>query len=146
MSTVARQPRWDNLAKPFGDVEQFFNHLFAPQAGGSALAPAWRTPLSLWDDDTHFHVEMEAPGLKKDNFELTVEKNVLHLIAERKKPEGRNYWHDERRYGRVERKITLPETVDSETVEAELVDGVLHVKLAKKPESQPKRIVISGAE
>ncbi len=146
MSTTARH-RWANLAKPFEDVEQLFDQFFNPAAGGSSITAAWRAPVSLWEDDTHFHVEMEAPGLKKDDLQLTVEKNVLHLVAERKKPaEGRNYWHDERRYGRVERKVTLPETTNTDAVEAELVDGVLHVKFAKKPEAQPKRIVISGAE
>ncbi len=148
MANVARQPRWGNLSKPLEEVEQLFDQFFNPQTGGSAFAAnPWRAPLSLWEDETHFHVEMEAPGLKKDNFELTVEKNVLHLVAERKKTdETRNYWHDERRYGRVERKVTLPETVNADDIQAELIDGVLHVKLAKKPEVQPKRIVINSGE
>ena len=48
--------------------------------------------------------------------------------------------------GRIERKVSLPETTDPEQVEADLAEGVLHVKLAKKPEAQPKRIVINVAE
>jgi HSP20 family protein len=127
------------------EVEQLFDQFFGPQNGGAPAA--WRAPLSLWEDETHFHVEMEAAGLKRDNFELTVEKNVLTIAANREKPaEGRNFWHDERRYGRIERKVSLPETTNAEAVEAELADGVLHVKLGKKPEAQPKRITINVAE
>jgi HSP20 family protein len=145
MTTTSRQPRWGNFGKQFNEVEQLFDHFFGPQ--GAAATAAWRAPLSLWEDETHFHVEMEAPGVKKEDFELTVEKNVLHLIAERRKPaEGRNYWHDERRYGRIERKVTLPDTVDSDAVQAHFAEGVLHVTLGKKPEAQPKRIVVSAAE
>lgn len=147
MATGTRNPRWGNFAKPLEEVEQFFDQLFGPHGGGSPLAQPWRAPLSLWEDDTHFHVEMEAAGLKKEHLELTVEKNVLHIVADRKKPEEpRNYWHDERRYGRIERKVTLPEATDPEAVQADLADGVLHIRLAKRPEAQPRRIPITVGE
>ena len=65
------------------------------------------------------------------------------MSAERKAPEGeRNYLHHERAYGKIERVITLPETVDSEKIDAELKDGVLRLQLAKKPELQPKKIQV----
>jgi HSP20 family protein len=145
MPTVTRAPRWTQFPKPLAEVEQLFDQFFGPQNGGSPAA--WRAPLSLWEDESSFHVELEAPGLKKDNFEITVEKNVLTIAANREKPaEGRNYWHDERRYGRIERKVSLPETTNAEAVEADLAEGVLHVKLGKKPEAQPKRINITAAE
>jgi HSP20 family protein len=145
MATVARGPRWTQFPKPLAEVEQLFDQFFGPQNGGAPAA--WRAPLSLWEDETHFHIEMEAPGLKRDDLELSVEKNILTIGANREKPaEGRNFWHDERRYGRIERKVSLPETTDVEAVEADLADGVLHVKLGKKPEAQPRKITINAAE
>ena len=73
-------------------------------------------------------------------------KNTLKLTAERRETEGeRKYWHQERSYGRVERLITLPETVDPEGIEAELKEGVLRLYLAKKPELQPKKIQVKAS-
>jgi HSP20 family protein len=50
---------------------------------------------------------------------------------------------DERRYGKVTRTVTLPESIDPESIAGKLTDGVLHVTVAKRPEAQPKRIEIS---
>lgn len=114
-------------------LDQFF--------GNSRAAQAWYAPASLWEGDEHFHIELEMPGVKHEDIDLTFEKGVLRITAERKPAEEkRKYWHQERRFGRVERYVTLPESVDPESIEAELRDGVLHVTLAKKPESQPKKI------
>ena len=49
---------------------------------------------------------------------------------------------DERRYGKVTRTVTLPESIDPESIAGKLTDGVLHITVAKKPEAQPKRIEI----
>jgi hypothetical protein len=48
----------------------------------------------------------------------------------------------ERTYGKVERQISLPETADPESIEAELRDGVLHLNFKKKPEAQPRKISV----
>ena len=47
-------------------------------------------------------------------------------------------------FGRFERAISLPETLDHNSVEAELEDGVLYVTLAKRPEAKPVKIAING--
>ena len=65
----------------------------------------------------------------------------LLLNQNRKGPEGeRTNWHNERGYGRVSRSVSLPDTVDPETITAELTNGVLHVTIQKLPEAQPKKI------
>ena len=83
----------------------------------------------------------------QENVDLTFEKGVLRISAERiPDDEKRKYWHQERRFGRLERYVTLPESVDPESIEAELRSGVLHVALAKMPESQPKKSASKSAE
>jgi Hsp20/alpha crystallin family len=57
----------------------------------------------------------------------------------------RTNWHNERGYGKVSRTVTLPETGDPETIEAELNNGVLHVTISKLPQAQPKRIDVRVA-
>jgi HSP20 family protein len=97
----------------------------------------------VWEDAQHLYAEAELPGVSKDDLELVVLDGKLHIIATRQPPsEERRYWHNERKYGRFERVLYLPEAIDAETINAELRDGVLTVTLSKKPEAQPKRIAV----
>ena len=101
----------------------------------------WRAPASIWEADNTFHIEVDAPGVSKEDVELTFEKGTLQITLERKAPEGeRTNWHNERGYGKVSRSVSLPETVDPETIEAALNQGVLHVTISKLPQAQPKKI------
>ena len=69
------------------------------------------------------------------------------MAYDRPAPEGkRNYWLNERGYGRFERVIRLPETVDDDSIQAQLDAGVLRVTLGKKAELQPKKITVQVAE
>lgn len=140
-----------SLAEPFAtlrrEMDQVFDSFFGSGGGnGNGLARGtWRAPLSLWEDDGHYYLEVELPGVQAADLNLTLERGRLHITAERKAPEeNREYWHNEHRYGRMERFVTLPELVDPEAIEAELESGILHVKLNKKPEAQPRRIEIKS--
>ena len=79
----------------------------------------------------------------KEDVELTFDKGQLQITLERKAPEGeRTNWHNERGYGKVSRSVSLPETVDPNTITAALTNGVLHVTITKLPEAQPKKIEV----
>jgi HSP20 family protein len=118
------------------DFDNLFGHFFRP--GEVAL---WHAPASIWEDTSAFHVELDAPGVAKEDVELTFDKGVLQVTLERKAPEGeRTNWHNERGYGKVTRSISLPDTIDPETLSAELTNGVLQVTVTKRPEAQPKKI------
>jgi len=118
------------------EVDQLLGQFFrAEEVSG------WRAPASIWEAENVFHIEVDAPGVSKENVELTFEKGTLQVSLERKAPEGeRTNWHNERGYGKVSRSVALPETVDPNTITAELTNGVLHVTITKLPEAQPKKI------
>jgi HSP20 family protein len=122
---------FDNL------VDQFF---------GPATArgiQAYYVPASVWEDNDSYHVEMDVPGVTRESVDLTYEKGTLRITTERSAPEEqRSGLVDERRYGKVTRTVTLPESIDPDSISAELANGVLHVVVSKKPEAQPKRIEI----
>jgi HSP20 family protein len=121
-----------------GDLDAFVNQVF----GGSGIQ-AFYVPASVWEEEGSYHVELDVPGVTRDAVELTYEKGTLRITTERKSPEEtRKGLVDERRYGKVTRTVTLPESVDPESIAAELTNGVLHVTVSKKPEAQPKRIEI----
>jgi len=119
------------------EVDNLFEHVFG---AAQALTNNWRAAASLWEADERFHLEIDAPGVSRDGVEVTFDKGVLTVNLNRPAPEGRNYHHNEQGYGEVSRTLTLPETVDPETIEAELNDGVLHVSIAKLPEKRPRKI------
>ncbi len=124
----ASLPEFDNL----------FGHFFR----GEEVA-MWRAPASIWEAENTFHIELDAPGVAKHDVELTFDKGALQITLERKVPEGdRTNWHNERGFGKVTRSVSLPDTVDPSTITAELTNGVLHVTITKRPESQPKKIEV----
>ncbi|HZZ44147.1 MAG TPA: Hsp20/alpha crystallin family protein [Tepidisphaeraceae bacterium] len=95
-------------------------------------------------------VEAELPGFKKDEVDITLENQVLTIRAQKKvvppvagQPSGGAYLLRERRYSRVQRSFNLPDTIDDQSVNAKLEDGVLTITLNKRPETKPRKIQVS---
>jgi HSP20 family protein len=123
-------------------LDHMVNQFFGP-AGGRGIQ-AYYVPACVWEDGHSYHVELDLPGVKRENVDLTFEKGMLRITTERSAPqECSSALVDERRYGKVTRTVTLPESIDAESISGNLTDGVLHVTVAKKPEAQPKRIEIN---
>ena len=137
MSAVLQRNRLGHLLPAgFPEFDNLFNRFFPAEE-----VAMWRAPASIWEVDDMFHIEVDAPGVKKEEVELTFDKGTLQITLERKAPEGeRTNWHNERGYGKVSRSVSLPDTVDPETITAELTNGVLHVTIQKLPVAQPKKI------
>lgn len=120
-------------------VDQFFGS--SPSRGA-----AWRAPATVWEGNDQLYVEVDAPGVKIEDVDITFDKGRLSLTLDRPAPEHEGtQWHSERGYGKVTRTLTLPETVDPDTIEATLTEGVLRVTIGKRPELQPKKIEVKGA-
>ena len=137
MTSALQKSRFNHLL-PAGlpEFDNLFNQFFRAEE-----VAMWRAPASIWEADNTFHIEVDSPGVSKENVELTFDKGTLQITLERKAPEGeRTNWHNERGYGKVSRTVSLPETADPETIQAELNNGVLHVTVAKLPQAQPKKI------
>lgn len=136
-----------SLPGPLADVDALLGHFFAAPtrnavASMAAKAP-WSTPASLWEAGERLHVELDVPGVSADSVEVTVENDQLAITVERSAGEGEpKYLYNERRFGKVTRSLQLPETVDPDSVEAELKNGVLRVSVAKRPETQPRKVEI----
>lgn len=125
------------------EVDTLVDHFLAPSM---VRATSWRAPATLREADDKLHVEIDAPGVKLEDVEITFEKGQLKIALERRAPEGdRKVWYNERGYGKITRSLTLPDMTDPDTIEASLVEGVLHVSVGKFPEVQPKRIEVKGS-
>ncbi|QDV52082.1 Hsp20/alpha crystallin family protein [Gimesia fumaroli] len=121
------------------DLDDAFGQLFGKSFPGMEGA---YSPLSVWEEDSKYHIALDVPGMKKDELSLDIQDGHLILTGERKSVEDREYLHNERRYGKFRRVVQLPDWVDPASVSATLDAGVLTVVLEKKLEMQPKRIEI----
>ena len=105
-------------------------------------------PVDMREDDENIYVEAELPGYKKDEINVTLEKGVLQISAERSNVLDENETKGtqlirERRWARYFRSFTLPTPVSEGNVKATFEDGVLHLTLPKRPEVKPRRIAVS---
>jgi HSP20 family protein len=101
--------------------------------------------INLYEDDDRLHVEAEMPGFSRDEIQLTIENNVLHLEAQRKEEKERknaNYYIRERSEGKWARMIRLPVPVEHDKVEANFKDGVLHIEIEKQQKSRTRKIEV----
>ncbi|MDB5124262.1 MAG: hspA [Mucilaginibacter sp.] len=123
-------------------VNPFFNDVFESILNDSFLSDklATRVPaVNIGETENEFHVELAVPGLKKDDFKISLDKNVLSVSVEKQAEnveEGKKYSKREYSYNSFVRSFTLPETVDYGKIDAEYTDGILKLNIAKKEEAK----------
>lgn len=121
------------------EFDSFLNQMLAPSMRvGHANA-------GLWEDENAYHIELDVPGVSRENVDITLDKGTLTISTERKHEESQNDrkgWREERFYGKVTRSFSLPDTIDADSISAEMNDGVLHVTVAKSPAAQPRKVEI----
>jgi HSP20 family protein len=150
MALPTRVHRFSNYVDPFETAQRQFegalgrlmsagNH----EDGSARLAPYG---VDIREDQDHFYVEAELPGFKKEEVDITLEDQTLTISAERKSESEEKKGDvllNERRYSRFLRSFTLPPTVNEQTVNAKLADGVLTITLNKREETKPRKITVS---
>lgn len=93
--------------------------------------------VNLKETDTQIEVELAAPGMKREDFKVEIDNDVLMISSEKEeeKEEIRkkdNYIRKEFNYQSFSRTFTLPETANENKIEANYKDGILHVVIGKK--------------
>src|SRR4051812_46493774 len=110
---------------------------------------AWSPSVDIYENKEQIVLEAELPGMKREDFDLSVENNVITLRGQRlfeKQDESDNYHRVERAYGSFTRSFTLPNTVTAEGANAEYKNGVLRVTLPKREETKARRIEINSED
>jgi HSP20 family protein len=118
------------------------------RSNGDAEAPApWQPPVDVHEDATRILIVADLPGLEQGDVAISIDKNVLSIQGERKPVvagDGASH-RCERRQGPLSRAFTLPPTVDTENISAEMKAGVLTLTLPKRAKAQPRQIKINAA-
>ena len=143
-----RITRWN----PYGDVNSLHSTLdrvFQDFNRGSdelMTSGTFVPPVDIYEDEHGITLKMEVPGVPQENLNINLENSTLTVSGERKLEKNEkeeNFHRIERRYGSFVRSFTLPNTVDSEKVNANYDNGILSIQLAKKAEAKPKQIKVN---
>ncbi len=138
------------LRFPFSMVDNEIESLFFPEAYRSIAGQGQSAypPINISTTDKSVDVYLFIAGMNPDDIDLVIEKNMLSVSGTRKLPDAANddkgSYRQERFEGSFKRVITLPEAVDAESTQAVYKDGVLHISIAKRAETQPRQIKISA--
>jgi HSP20 family protein len=130
--------RYDSLREIDRFTRGFFGH------------PDWASwlPMDAVRKDDRVELRFDLPGVRPDSIDLTVERNVLTVKAERgsEADEGSETLAHERTWGRFYRQVRLGETLDADRVEARYEDGVLHVTVPVAETAKPRKVEIRTGE
>jgi HSP20 family protein len=139
---------------PFSEmksIQEDFNRIFntaLPRffGGDDVLRGNWSPSVDISEDQNSIRLEADLPGVKPEDFNLSIENYKLTLSGERKfenEQKGENFHRVERSYGSFSRTFTLPSTVNVDAVKAEFKDGVLRVTLPKREEVKARQIEVN---
>jgi HSP20 family protein len=122
----------------FPELDRFFS-----RSGSTSALPL---PMDVIRRSHEVLVNVDLPGVRLEDLELTVERNILTLTAERRDPvaEGDRYVTRERRSGRVSRQLVLSDALDASNLEASLSDGVLRLRIPVAEQAKAQRIEITA--
>jgi HSP20 family protein len=128
----------NTLMPGFNDVfDSIFNDTFFNDRM-TARVPA----VNISESENNYHVELAAPGLKKEDFKLNLDRNQLSISVETSaehQDNQKNYSKREYSYGSFLRSFTLPESADVNQIEAAYQDGILRIDIAKREEAKMVR-------
>jgi HSP20 family protein len=133
---------------PYNDLDikkgfEVINTILNTLEGNKEDSPiASFTPrVNTRESDDAYYIELDLPGVKKDDIEITTEDNILTISGERKfkdEVKEENYYKVESHYGKYSRSFTLPENIDISAINAKNENGVLEVTIPKKDDENKK--------
>ena len=125
---------------PFRDFDRL-----AEQVLGTPTRPA-AMPIDAYRKDDEFVIHFDLPGVDASSIDLTVEKNVLTVHAERRRPDGDQVELivGERPQGTFSRQLFLGEALDSDALSANYDDGVLTLRVPVAEKAKPRRVEVTA--
>jgi HSP20 family protein len=132
-----------NSNVPFRNfIEEFFSESAWPEVFGETGARRFFPALDLQEDETTYQLQVELPGLSKEDVKISLNGRVLTIQGEKKSSHEENregVLRIERNYGNFQRRIQLPQAVAMEGSHAEMKDGVLYLRLPKQQQQVEMR-------
>ena len=148
--TLIRYPQaWPAQARLHDDLKQMFDRLL--QTGGDSpdesavVTSQWVPRVDIKEEADRFVILADLPGVDPQHVEVLMDKGILSIKGERGSEateQSERFSRIERRYGSFHRRFALPDSADAEGIVASSRDGVLEIRIPKKAEAAPRRIVV----
>ncbi len=136
----ANEPRFPSLTSSFSDMlDRFFDE--AVKTPGNFVPT-----VDLKEDENNYEIDVSVPGMKKDDINLELDGQTLHISGEKERKDEdqkKTYYRVESEYGYFHRSFNLPDNAKMDDINAEYEEGILKVKIPKdKEKSETKKIEI----
>lgn len=144
MSELTRWDPFQEMTTLRDAMNQLLTESFVRPRGWAGSS---QVPLDLYETENEYVAKLAVPGLKPDNFEITMQQNVLLIRGhtQTEQQEGMRYHVQEQRFGDFNRTIQFPTLVDAEKIQASLTDGILTIRVPKAEAAKPKRITVKAS-
>jgi HSP20 family protein len=142
MFNIVRNNQNSSMSYLFNEV---FNDAFRYDARASIVDYQRNLAFDITEQDSEYQITANVPGIRKDDIIISIDKNVLTIEVNHNTDDSKDkvlYRHRERYYGKYQRRVALPDDIDSENIKATLELGVLCLLIPKKEYSKPKSIQI----
>jgi len=157
--------RWDDEDRPFEsflremdslqkDMDRLFEDFWRGSGRRSLMATHWPSMMATpWahgevtpridetEDEKAFHIQVELPGMDKEDVDITMANGLLTIRGEKKREEeekGKDFYRKERSFGAFRRSLPIPADVDESKIDASFRKGVLYIELPKTEEARKK--------
>jgi HSP20 family protein len=145
MSSVMRQDPWGVMPRLQEEINRLFGN--ARENDSSSATAMWIPLVDIHEYTDRFELYVDLPGVDPSTVELTLDGGILTLSGQRlrqarKDNDEAQGLRVERGHGQFHRRFVLPDTVDSEKVNATGNHGVLTVTIPKQAKAMPRRIQI----
>jgi HSP20 family protein len=135
------------MLEPVAPWLRELNRFLATDVAPTAMIP----PADVIVSDQGVNIEMDVPGIRREDLAIELENDILTVRGERRfpystEPAERTWRHIERRFGRFQRSMRVPGGLDPNSVQAALHDGVLSLQIPRPQRPSPQRVEIREGE
>ena len=128
---------------PFKQLKEIEKNLYT-QVGNNEGVTAFVPTVNTREGEFAYHVDVDLPGVKKEDIKVDLNKGILTISGERKTKEEvkqEDYYKIETYFGKFSRSFTLPDNVDIENIEAKTDNGVLEIVIPKLKDDVSKKSI-----
>ena len=124
-------------------ADEFFNNRFLSNYfsdGADYMTPK----VNIKENENQFEIELAAPGVNKEDFNINIDKDVLQISTEKEEKnekEKADYKRKEFSYNSFSRSFSIPDSIDVNKIKASHINGILKIELPKKAETKVKKSI-----
>jgi HSP20 family protein len=146
MTQIVRFSPTSEIRRFQREMDSLLGQFFDAPGAAQHKDANWTPRVDVRETEHAFTVQMDLPGMKREDFQIDYHEGTLSVSGERRiedKSEGEACIRIERSYGSFYRAFTLAKTINADAIEATYENGVLTLTLPKAEEVKPRRISVN---